>query len=61
MKLEKTTEYGKFITNQEQRPINTSHAKKIAENMADCGFIPSKPIQCYKDGVTGLKLLKLRE
>jgi len=50
MKLETTNDYTKFVTNREQRPINTSHARKIAENMADCGFIPSKPIQCYKDG-----------
>lgn len=50
MKLETTNDYTRFVTNKEQRPINTSHARKIAENMADCGFIPSKPIQCYKEG-----------
>ena len=50
MKLETTNDYSKFVTNKEQRKINPLHAKKIAQNMADCGFIPSKPIQCYKDG-----------
>lgn len=50
MKLEKTKDYGKFIHNHEQRPIDRLHAKRIAENMQQVGFIPSKPIQCYKKG-----------
>lgn len=50
MKLETTKDYSKFTQNHEQRPINIKHAKMIAENMQHVGFLPSKPIQCYKQG-----------
>ena len=50
MKLETTRNYGLFETNHEQRPIIESHVKKLAENMKLVGFIPSKPIQCYRKG-----------
>lgn len=50
MKLEQTIDYARFITNYEQRSIDERHAKRIAENIAHVGFLPSKPIQCYKKG-----------
>lgn len=48
MKLEKTKNYKLFAHNNEQRPIDERHAKRIAENMGMVGFLPSKPIQCYR-------------
>lgn len=50
MKLEKTTNYSMFVKNPEQRPIDERHAKRIGENMQHVGYLPSKPIQCYKKG-----------
>lgn len=50
MKLEKTNEYALFCCNQEQRPIDHAHVKRLAENMRLFGFMPSKPIQCYRKG-----------
>lgn len=50
MKIETTSDYGKFVSNHEQRPIDALHAKRIAQNMTLFGFLPSKPIQCYKKG-----------
>lgn len=48
MKLENTTNYNLFIRNDEQRPIDTNHVRRIAESIARYGFLPSKPIQCYR-------------
>ena len=50
MKLEKTSNYELFQSNSEQRPIKEVHAHRIAENMKNVGFLPSKPIQCYRQG-----------
>ena len=50
MKLEKTKDYSLFSTNHEQRPIDHCHVKRIGENIKHVGFLPSKPIQCYKKG-----------
>lgn len=50
----KTTvkKYSEFVHNHEQRPIIQRHVKAIMESMKLYGFLPSKPIQCYrrKDG-----------
>lgn len=48
MKLEKTADYSKFVTNDEQRPIKEKHVKKLVAAMQSMGFLPSKPIQCYR-------------
>lgn len=48
MKLEKTADHSKFVTNDEQRPIKEKHVKKLASAMQSMGFLPSKPIQCYR-------------
>jgi hypothetical protein len=50
MKIEKTKNYELFVKNDEQRPINVGHAKRLAANMVKYGFIPSKPIQAYRKG-----------
>jgi hypothetical protein len=50
MKLEKTNNYDLFVTNSEQRPISQQHAKKLASSIQQFGFLPSKPIQCYRKG-----------
>jgi hypothetical protein len=50
MKLETTKDYSLFEANPEQRPIMAGHARKISESMKLVGFIPSKPIQCYRKG-----------
>lgn len=41
-----------FVKNDEQRPINPLHVKRLATSMSKHGFLPSKPIQVYrrKDG-----------
>jgi len=50
MKLETTTNYNRFSKNPEQRTISELHANNIAKSMMTAGFLPSKPIQCYKKG-----------
>ena len=50
MKLQSTSNYGLFIANDDQRKLDQNHSKRIAQSMAKVGFIPSKPIQCYKRG-----------
>lgn len=37
-----------FIPNHEQRPVNPMHVKRVASSMTKHGFLPSKPIQCYR-------------
>lgn len=37
-----------FVPNHEQRPVNPIHVKRIASSMIKHGFLPSKPIQCYR-------------
>lgn len=37
-----------FVANPEQRPINQIHVKRIMTSMMKHGFLPSKPIQCYR-------------
>lgn len=50
MKLLTTTNYGLFIANDDQRQLDKNHVKRLAQSMEKVGFIPSKPIQCYKRG-----------
>lgn len=50
MKLQHTTNYGLFIANDDQRKLDQNHAKRIAQSMVKVGYIPSKPVQCYKRG-----------
>lgn len=50
MKLEKTNNYALFTRNHEQRTLDEKHAKRLAESISMFGFLPSKPIQCYKKG-----------
>jgi hypothetical protein len=50
MKLEKTKDYTLFISNSEQRPVDDRHAKRIGESIDLFGFLPSKPLQCYRKG-----------
>ncbi len=50
MKLEKTKDYSLFIANDEQRPLDERHAKRIGESIDIFGFLPSKPVQCYRKG-----------
>lgn len=50
MKLETTNNYAMFSRNQEQREIDTCHVKRLAESISLFGFLPSKPLQCYKKG-----------
>lgn len=40
--------YSEFIHNEEQRPIIQRHVNALIESMKMYGFLPSKPIQCYK-------------
>ncbi len=42
------TKYSEFVHNHEQRPIDQGHVKRIMESMRTFGFLPSKPIQCYR-------------
>jgi hypothetical protein len=49
-KLEISSNYASFTPNDEQRPIIERHVSKLAEIMAKMGFLPSKPIQCFKKG-----------
>ena len=50
MKVEKTTNYSKFVFNYEQREISEKHVRAIAESIARHGYIHSKPVQVYKQG-----------
>ena len=50
MKLQTTTNYGLFVSNDDQRKLDQNHVRRIAQSMAKVGYIPSKPIQCYKRG-----------
>lgn len=49
-KLETSTNYAAFVANEEQRIIKDAHVKHLAEEMGKYGFLPSKPIQCFKKG-----------
>jgi hypothetical protein len=49
-KLQTTTNYGLFVANDDQRKLDQNHAKRLAQSMAKVGFIPSKPVQCWKRG-----------
>lgn len=49
-KLEETENYAIFIENEEQRPIAQSHVRKLTLSMQKNGFIPSKPLQVYREG-----------
>lgn len=40
--------YHEFVHNEEQRPIIQRHVNALIESMKLYGFLPSKPIQCYK-------------
>jgi hypothetical protein len=50
MKLEKTKNYSLFTKNHEQRPLDQAHIRRLAESISIFGFLPSKPVQCYKKG-----------
>lgn len=50
MKLQSTTNYGLFVANDDQRKLDQNHIKRLMKSMDKVGFIPSKPIQCYKRG-----------
>jgi hypothetical protein len=49
-KLETTSNYGLFQSNEEQRPVHQCHVKRLAESMLVFGYMASKPILCYKKG-----------
>lgn len=49
-KLEKTTNYNRFSPNKGQRSIDASHVSKLAANMKENGFNPSKPLTVVKEG-----------
>jgi hypothetical protein len=49
-KLETTTNYSLFESNQEQRPLHQSHVKRLAESMIAFGYMASKPVLCYRRG-----------
>ena len=48
MKLQTSKQYGQFIQNKEQREIDENHVDKISKSIKDYGFLPSKPVQVYK-------------
>lgn len=48
--LRETTEYSRFVYNDEQRPIEVKHVRDIMESMGIFGFLPSKPVQAYQSG-----------
>ena len=50
MKLQSTTNYGLFVANDDQRKLDQNHIKRLMKSMGKVGFIPSKPIQCYRRG-----------
>lgn len=49
-KLQKSKAYAQFRANDVQRQLNSLHCKRIAQSIKTHGFIPSKPIQVYKNG-----------
>lgn len=49
-RLESSSNYAAFTPNDEQREIKDSHVKHLAEEMGQYGYLPSKPIQCFKKG-----------
>ena len=49
-KLEISSNHAAFSPNDEQRPILERHVKHLAQEMGKYGFLPSKPIQCFKRG-----------
>ena len=49
-KIEFSNRYTDFESNPEQRGIKNRHVSDIIESMRTFGFLPSKPIQCYKKG-----------
>jgi hypothetical protein len=56
MKLQSTTNYGLFVANDDQRKLDQNHVRRLAQSMAKVGYIPSKPIQCYKKGENLVKV-----
>jgi hypothetical protein len=49
-KIEFSNRYTDFESNHEQRSIKSRHVSEIIESMRTFGFLPSKPVQCYKKG-----------
>lgn len=49
-KLETSKNYAAFLPNDEQRDIRPTHVSHLAERMGEYGFLPSKPVQCFKKG-----------
>lgn len=49
MKLLLTKNYEKFTKNNEQRNMDQKHVSKIAWSIKENGFMPSKPVQVYKE------------
>lgn len=47
-KIETTSNYSLFNPNEEQRKVDNGHVKKLSESMSLFGFMPHKPILCYK-------------
>jgi hypothetical protein len=44
-----TTSYSWFTYNDEQRPVDVKHVRDLMDSMSAFGFLPSKPVQVYKD------------
>lgn len=47
-KLEQTKNYALFEHNTEQRSVKEKHVAGLVESMSIFGFLPSKPVQCYR-------------
>lgn len=48
--LSETTTYSCFAYNKEQRPVDVKHVRDLMDSMNTFGFLPSKPVQVYRDG-----------
>jgi hypothetical protein len=46
--LQSTNNAELFVSNDEQRPLHPQHVRFLASSMTKHGFLPSKPIQCYR-------------
>lgn len=46
--LQSTNNPKLFVVNSQQRPIIPSHVRDLKNSMDTFGFLPSKPIQCYR-------------
>ena len=51
--LQSTINYSSFVRNEDQRPINSLHVKRIAYSIRKHGYLPSKPVQVYQNGANG--------